>query len=375
MVPYIDDIVAKMDRFAGKVDNPKELNASTMTGTGITQYEYRPKYRMTQDILNVVRMFRSPEASYYLDTASNLLYGKNSKSDNDDVSKYVKVLDRPIPQVELRIKMYELNESKLTELGIDYIRWKNGPGADILNIGADILKFKTGSEFLGKAMDIISRGSHTWTGFLVAPEFDASFLRLLAQNGTARVATSGVITVTNDYTDPGLNYNNARFRMSFTPEFQNISKNGDQAITLANDTPNTYNFFLRSPVICFKNDLMHQESAIMTFGWSMTTSSVLERDNNGQEGANTNTIQSYLTIAPGDEKLVASFKRRQKVNQNNGMPFLSDIPIVKYIFGSTTDSYAYYRYFVTFETRPIKPRPDLSSWAGNIIDIKALFSI
>jgi hypothetical protein len=105
----------------------------------------------------------------------------------------------------------------------------------------------------------------------------------------------------------------------------------------------------------------------------MTTSSVLERDNNGQEGANANTIQSFLTIAPDEEKLVATFKRRQKVNQNNGMPFLSDIPILKYIFGSTTDSYAYYRYFVTFQTRPIPPRPDLSRWAGNIIDISSSF--
>ena len=155
--------------------------------------------------------------------------------------------------------------------------------------------------------------------------------------------------------------------------FQNISNNGEQEITVANDTPNNYQLFLRSPIICFKNDLHHQESAIMTFGWAMTTSSVLERDNNGQEGTNTNTIQSFSTITPGDEKLVATFKRRQKVNQNNGMPFLSNIPGLKYIFGSTTDSYAYYRYFVTFETKAISPRPDLACWAGNIIDVSSSF--
>jgi hypothetical protein len=224
------------------------------------------------------------------------------------------------------------------------------------------------NEFMGRVADLIAKGSHSWAGFLVAPDFDASFLRMLAQKGKARVATSGSITVANDYSDPGLDWNAATYRLGFTPQFQNISKNGRQEITIANDTDAPFRFHLRSPVICYRgaND---PEGAVMTFGWVLTHSTVVERDNTGREGVNTNTIQSFLTIAPGGEKLIASFDRRQDVNQNNGMPFLSDIPLLKYIFGSTTDSKARYKIFVTIETRPLPPRGDLSAWAGHVIDV------
>jgi hypothetical protein len=191
----------------------------------------------------------------------------------------------------------------------------------------------------------------------------------------ARIATSGTITVANDYNDPGLDWNNATYRLGFTPQFQNISKNARQEVTIASDTNVPFRFHLRSPVICYKGT-NEPEGAIMTFGWVLTNSSVVERDNTGREGVNTNTVQSFLTVAPGGEKLIASFYRKQDVNQNNGMPFLSDIPVLKYIFGATTDSNARYKIFVTVETRPLPPRGDLSAWAGHVIDVtKAALAI
>jgi len=376
MVEYVDEMVNKLDR--APADPKKDtINGSILAGTGITRWSYRPKYRATQDIMNILRssIFMTGESAYYLDPASNLIYGKNSASDNADVAHYVEVLDRPVPQVELTIKLYEVNVSELIELGLDYVSWKNGPGADILNVGADLLNFKMSNELMGRVSDLIAKGSHSWAGFLIAPDFDASFLRMLAQKGKARIATSGTITVANDYNDPGLDWNNATYRLGFTPQFQNISKNARQEVTIASDTNVPFRFHLRSPVICYKGT-NEPEGAIMTFGWVLTNSSVVERDNTGREGVNTNTVQSFLTVAPGGEKLIASFYRKQDVNQNNGMPFLSDIPVLKYIFGATTDSNARYKIFVTVETRPLPPRGDLSAWAGHVIDVtKAALAI
>ncbi len=369
MVEYVDDMVEKLDR-APK--NPKKdtVNNSIIAGTGITRWTYRPKYRATQDILNIIRspIFLTGESAYYLDPASNLIYGKNSKSDAADVAYYVKVLDRPVPQVEVRVNLYEVDVNDLMELGLDYIHWKNGPGADILNVGADLLSFDISQESMAQVADLISKGSHSWAGFLVAPDFDASFLRMLAQKGKARVATSGMITVANDYADPGLNWNNARYRISFTPHFQNISKDGNQEISVSNDTSMTFRLHLRSPVICYKSP-DEPEGAIMTFGWVCSSGSVVGRDNNGHEIVNTTTADSFLTVVPGMEKLVAAFDRKQDANQNNGMPFLNRIPGLKYLFGATTDSKTRYKIFVTVETNPLPPRADLSAWAGHVIDV------
>jgi type II secretory pathway component GspD/PulD (secretin) len=360
LVDDIDDMIDKIDR------------PGMLTGTGITQYIYHPRYRSTQDIMDVVGRFTNADAHYYRDPASNLIVGKNSASDAIDIDRFIRIMDRPIPQLEVRLKMYEINMNSLRELGIDYIRWKNGPGADILNIGADLMNFNASNEFFARAMDMVSKGSHAWAGFLVAPNFDASFIRLLAQKGKAKVATSGIITVTNSYRDSGTAFNNADFHISFTPQFQNISKDGNQEITVANNNENTYDFVVRNPIICFQpEDVNHwtgNKSAIMTFGWMLRGGSVVEHDNNGAEVINTNMLRSFLTVKPGTEKLIASFKRKHDVNQNNSMPFFGEIPLIKYLVGSTTASTADYKVFVTVETRPMPPRADLSDWAGKIID-------
>jgi len=369
LVDDIDDMIEKIDK------------PGAILGTGITHYAYSPKHRSNNDIMTVINdIFLTGETNYFLDTASNMIIGKNSASDAKDVDKFLRIMDRPVPQVEMRINMYEVNLNDLAELGIDYVKWKNGPGADILNIGADILNFDMKEEFIGRAFDLISKGSHSWAGFLVAPNFDASFIRLLAQKGKARVATSGVLTVTNSYTDPGENFPTAPadgsvgdyFALTFTPQYQNISKDGNQAITVANNNQNNYQFHLRRPVICFKptedNPEAERDAAVMTFGWVLSTGSVVERDNNGDEVVNTNLIRSYLTTSTGSEKLIASFKRHHDVNQNNAMPFLGEIPGLKYLFGSSADTEADYKVFVTVETLPLPPRADLSAWAGKIIN-------
>ena len=360
LVDDIDDMINKIDR------------PGMLTGTGITEYVYHPKYRSTQEIMDVVRRFSNADAHYYRDPASNLIVGKNSKSDSIDIDRFIQIMDRPLPQLEVRLKMYEINMNSLRELGIDYIRWKNGPGADLLNIGADLMNFNASNEFFARAMDMVSKGSSAWAGFLVAPNFDASFIRLLAQKGNAKVATSGIITVTNSYRDSGNAFNNADFRITFTPQFQNITKDGNQEITVANNNQNTYDFVIRNPIICFqpedKNHWTGHKSAVMTFGWMLRGGSVVEHDNNGAEVINTNLIRSFLTVKPGSEKLIASFKRKHDVNQNNSMPFFGEIPLLKYLVGSTTESKADYKIFVTVETRPASPRADLSDWAGKIID-------
>lgn len=372
MIPYIDDMIKKLDR---PTNDPQKntIDGSTISGTGSYRFSYQPQYRASQEMLNIFRRvgFQGADSHYFLDTATNTFYWKNSYSDGVDGLNWMKIIDRPVPQVEMRVNMYEVNMNKLVELGIDFIRLKNGPGADLLNFSADLFSFKSNEQFMGKMMDLISKGSHSWAGFLIAPDFDGSFIRLLAQKGTAKVATSSLMTVATDYTDPGTTWANARYRLNFTPEYQNISKNATQEISVASDTANTYQFHLRSPVICYNSQYNVKEkngkAGIMTFGWVLSNGSVLERDNNGTETINPSIIRSYTSVIPGVEKLVAAFDRQHDVNQSNGIPFLSEIPGFKYIFGSTSDSKAKYKLFVTLETTPLPPRGDLSKWAGKVV--------
>ena len=48
---------------------------------------------------------------------------------------WLQTLDRPVPQVQVSINVYEMNENDFKELGIDYVAWKNGPGAQLFGAG------------------------------------------------------------------------------------------------------------------------------------------------------------------------------------------------------------------------------------------------
>ena len=106
-------------------------------------------------MLNVFRTvgFAGADSAYFLDPQSNTFYWKNSYSDGVDGLNWMRIIDRPVPQVELKVHMYEININQLVELGIDFIRLKNGPGADLLNFATDLFKFDSDQQFMGKMID------------------------------------------------------------------------------------------------------------------------------------------------------------------------------------------------------------------------------
>ena len=90
---------------------------------------------------------------------------------------------------------------------------------------------------------------------MVAPNFDATFLRMLAQKGKAYTAGSAAITVVNDFTSPAATgWDDASYRFKFVPQFQNIRKDEEQTTTIEAVDGAEYAFYLSMPVICFGED-------------------------------------------------------------------------------------------------------------------------
>jgi hypothetical protein len=108
-MPFVDDLVAKIDR-PGKADE----YGSLIEGTGITRVSYTPKYRAAKDLPALINdIFGSPECSAYLDEGSNTIYWKDEHNSALATLAWLQYLDRPLPQVEVRINYYELRESTL----------------------------------------------------------------------------------------------------------------------------------------------------------------------------------------------------------------------------------------------------------------------
>ena len=180
------------------------------------------------------------------------------------------------------------------------------------------------------------------------------------------MATSGSIVVINDAnSDPGdNNYSGANYKIKFVPSLQNIQKDSDRNISISTISDEFY-LYLRKPTIGF-NDAA-TESATLMFGWVLNIKNQVEETNTGTPVYNNHTMRSWLTLDAGSEKLLGSFVKEHKVNQNNGMPFLNDIPGFKYLVGATEDSKTRTIVFVTVKATPVVPGTAVSEWAGKMI--------
>lgn len=367
MMPYVVDMVAKLDRPCAK----KDANNSIVDGDGIYKYTYRPKYRGTENMKDILGLTLNNGVAYF-DQNANLFYWKDSKSHGELFLEFLKALDRRVPQVTIALKVYEMNDNEFVELGVDYINWKNGPGASLLGVGYDWTNF-TSSENMSSwtnSLNVVSKGPASSLGgiggFMIAPQFDATFLRMLEQKGKAKVATSGSITVINDASsDPGPNnYSTAKYRLKFVPSVQSIKKDSNQNATIDAFAESIY-FYLRKPTIGFNDD--GTKPATIQFGWVLNIENTVEKTNTGSPVINQQFFSSWLTIATGSEKLIGTYTKEHLIKQTIGMPYLADIPGAKYLFGTSVDSKTHSRVFITTEITDVPPDHSLSEWAGKVI--------
>ncbi len=349
MMPYVDDFVAKVDRNI-RIDGRKP--GDIIRGTGITRAVYQPKYRSGSGLINVLVnsvIGTGPAGAVYAyDQNSNQIYWKDNSSNTPFVFEFLTFIDRPAPQIVFELKLYELRESTLRDLGIEYLAWKNGPGLNIFQTAFDAFSLSSGGSAALTAI------SGPVGGFLVAPQFDASFIRMLAQKGNASVTGTATLNASNSDT--------ASYEIFFNPQLQNIVKNNNDitSVTASNlNLPEGFNqLYLRidQPIVNlhygqgqagydssevfsvkpYKPGTYNQYPGTVFFSYSIQSATVLERSNTGEELVNTNSMDSSVLLDLDKEFILGQWDCQQEVEQVIGVPFLSKIPILKYLFSTTT---------------------------------------
>ena len=367
MIPYVDDMVNKIDRPC-----PRDINGSIVQGDGIYRFAYMANYRSSLDVAVLLNnLVRSADGYVFFDTPSNLLYWKDSASDGCDVLRWAKAFDRPVPQAELTVTIYEVRKNVLDDIGVDYLSWKNGPGLNMFSVGYENFGMQTDEKALS-GMDKYT--SMDLGGYYFAPQFDMSFIRMLSQAGNAKIAATGTLTVTNSY--------DKSFTVKFAPEGQNLLKDssGKMAITAGSDA--TVQLTVTNPVICFKrageiDSIYNGDRFDMTtysglcgnlqMKYMVKMNTVLERNNMGTELTQRNAVQSALTFDTGVEHLLAAYDKKQKVEQVIGVPFLSSVPVVKYLCSTTTTETEDLKVFVTVTARLVHCDDTFAAWTGKIV--------
>ena len=377
-IPFVDELIAGLDK-PGK-PGP---SGSIIAGTGITRVTYTPNYRAAEDIVRLINdgTIRTPEGYAFLEADTNTIYWKDDRESALATLAWVKYLDRPLPQVNLRINYYEIRESKLRDLGLDYLAWKNGPGLDIFSAGFDggkVFSSEAVWELIGgasKLADITKGFSTSWGygAFLTAPAFDLSFVRVLQQSGNAKLAAHADLTFVNTavYDEAALNAHLPKvYTATLTPGYENIVKDDEDKTHIREGGDSTLTLTVTNPVICFGADpaeidksgkipatvdFYNKDRGGVVFAYKLESKTVTERSNRGDELGNSSTVSGELTLGFKTEKLLASYAREQDVEQTVGIPFLVKIPILKYLFGTTTTVKERTYIIVTAEANLVHP--------------------
>ncbi|MCR5751438.1 MAG: hypothetical protein K6G91_05710 [Kiritimatiellae bacterium] len=356
-LPYVDDIIAALDEHSVK---DSKRSVSTIDGTGITRVTYRPKWRSGEDIATIVgSAVNTGEGATFFNPVNNEVYFKDELATATCISNFLAAVDHPLPQAKLVFELYEVRESDLRDIGVDYLAWKNGPGLDLAAFGySDGRVHNTDTAFF-QALDALGDGVlDAWGhgGYLASAVFNLDLVRLLRQNGTAKLSARTELAVLNTpiYGDAKKDATSARsYTVSLVPGYINFAKDGDDATLGSESGESELKIKVNNPVVCFavKPEELGKWSAKATdkatieghgggivFSYEFESSSVVERDNRGNELGAKSVSAGTLTLGTGADKVIAGYTRESDVENSTGVPGLNRIPGLGWLFGTVTSS-------------------------------------
>ena len=270
--------------------------------------------------------------------------------------------DVPIPQVRLKIKVYELTTENDDKIGIDFQNWKNNAGADFFSIGGRYRNNWAAAYSPGAVLPLRAYGSERTGFFNFNPRWNTRYIDLLASKGKAKIVHSGEICIRNAYSGSFSRYT----QLIFIDSGEAVSSASNPAQGAADFGVGAYQLLsdivgrtLRQDIPVAKGQQQKTTVSSANFGFSMKVNSVtvgteetqfditlsntslLGFQSNGSPRISSgNTISQVVSLPHGkDTFVIGGLVKHTVVDSTTGIPFLSDIPwIGKYLFGSTSKS-------------------------------------
>lgn len=315
VVTMKESMVKDIDAMIKLIDRPG------IDGSGFFNFEYTLKYRHNMDFyVNIINI--ASNDSRFASIAGEKILFKSNKGWGIIGMKWLKRLDKLVPRSEITFNVYEVSEDNIQDLGVDYTSW-------LADVHAGTIKpFQQAWTFTNTRTTSPDWDTTHSNDFV----FNGSYIRMLQQKGIAHLSSTGSIMVKN---------NMELLPSGYDSEIILVS-------TDANGTTSEINIKL-SPLLFYNSEFSE-------LTWSITAT------NND----NVHSMTSEAKLVNNQEKILFSYNRQHNVTQYNGMPFLGDIPYIKYLFGDELKSKVNSRVFVTVTVTPINGT-NLNSTANDII--------
>jgi Flp pilus assembly secretin CpaC len=329
---------------------------------GASQAHYKAKFRAIGAIDAIAKKgASSSDNTIVLDPVANasLFIGEPYRAKS--YLKYSKVVDRPIPQILLEAVVYEVEVSKETRIGLDYVAWKNGPGRNLFEFGF------WGSNQRSSAHDATSifdpftpaPGSSHDAGWYRGFNFllSTAYLDFLEGAGRARIVTKGKILVKNGATGT-LTVTDEVLHFLSSPNGLNTPTNGIVPSSPDNGGTGTNTNIPGAGIGGNAEDVdrrIHNRTlnkdqkvnvglvlkvvptiAEVTTQLAVTldvTNQIVGQTSSGRPQLRTHYLNSTVLVRDGQAFCFGGLRRTEDVKNTAKMPILGSIPVLGWFFG------------------------------------------
>ena len=276
----------------------------------------------------------------------------------DNIAHMLAKFDVPVPQVRLKIKVYELDTENDDRIGIDFQSWKNNEGADFFSVGGRY-RNNWSSVYSGGVGPVSAYGSERTSYFNFNPKWNTRYIDFLESRGKAKVLHTGELCIRN-----------AAEGATFARTTQMLYSDDSAAVSKATATPDmgVGPYQLLSQVInkvFDKGDPLpvgkgeaQEIKAFPGFGFTMTVNNVsvnLEetrfditlsntsllgfQSNGAPRVSNGGVVKQTVSLPHGKDTFVfGGLTKQEEVESRTGVPWLMDIPVLGYLFSSVSNS-------------------------------------
>jgi len=334
-LPYIVEAVKALDKtWVNATDN----------GTGLVKY--RAKNRDAEAIDPSARLYCGGITQF--DERLNLATHVNDPSLATVYEKIMEAADLPVNMITVEAQFVEVSTQNDLKLGVDYLAWKNGPGRDLWEVicahAKNVEHFRGASSIYNPLTPPIPWDGSGTTRFETNSRqhyasynawLTAAYLDFLQSKGKAKVVVSPVISTRSGRTASWASSNPV---VSFAVTGDNQKdlyfrgrQGGDSGDLGAWDrylnyvrTGQSGTFLSILPWVGMETTEMWVDAALQDVSGYTPA---------GLPMISVRSVTSEVRVKDGQTLVLAGLKRSENLKQKSGIPLLSDIPILGWLFG------------------------------------------
>ncbi len=310
MIPYVDQTINGLDI--------TDLESSAF-GTGTTFV--RPKHRRPSELADLIAESVASGVEVFVpDDSRNLLYLEDTPSYLEGIIEALNEFDQPPFQIEAHLRIYEIDDEDARDVGLDWYAWKKS-----ITGGELTISHSNDGHPSSYDLDLDSITSELTFSPLLATEF----LNYLASKGNAEVITDTRVRVINGETGT----------IESTLQIPYVLRgfvDNDVADSPLRDSPEALDAdrlireFVEGVVIELTPTIADEsiELAIQ----STVSSHIGYTPNQGVPMIAHSFVESVLDVGSDKAAVLGGLTRTSMVDERAGIPWLKDVPGVRYLF-------------------------------------------